>query len=92
MLAGAIDREIRAGSGARGGVAVLGGSRRDASGTGTAQTLPMLARLQIVFLEEAEAIESSWRKTARAVRNSKRIGNPAPFTVFVAEATGWISA
>src|SRR3989442_9828290 len=55
-----------------------------------AQTLPMLARLQIVFLEDAEAIEKFGEKNREeaVARLEAYLEDPAPFTVFVAEATG----
>ena len=55
-----------------------------------AQTLPMLARLQIVFLEEAEAIEKFGEKNREeaVAQLEAYLKDPAPFTVFVAEATG----
>src|SRR3989442_1147171 len=55
-----------------------------------AQTLPMLARLQIVFLEEAEAIEKFVEKNREeaVAQLEAYLEDPAPFTVFVAEATG----
>jgi len=54
------------------------------------QTLPMLARLQIVFLEEAEAIEKFGEKNREeaVAQLEAYLEDPAPFTVFVAEATG----
>ncbi len=55
-----------------------------------AQTLPMLARLQIVFLEDAEAIEKVVEKNREeaVAQLEAYLEDPAPFTVFVAEATG----
>ncbi len=55
-----------------------------------AQTLPMLARLQIVFLEDAEAIEKVGEKNREeaVAQLEAYLEDPAPFTVFVAEATG----
>lgn len=52
------------------------------------QTLPMLARLQVVFLEEAEALEKLGEKTREeAVENLVAyLQDPAPFTVLVIEA------
>src|SRR6266705_2566273 len=54
------------------------------------QTLPMLARLQIVFLEEAEASEKFGEKNREeaVAQLEAYLEDPAPFTVFVAEATG----
>ena len=54
------------------------------------QTLPMLARLQIVFLEDAEAIEKFGEKNREeaVTQLEAYLEDPAPFTVFVAEATG----
>lgn len=55
-----------------------------------AQTVPMLARQQVVFLEDAEAIENFGEKNRdQAVeRLDAYLENPAPFTVLVVEATG----
>ena len=52
------------------------------------QTLPMLARQQVVFLEEAEAIEKlGERAREEAVERIERyLQDPAPFTVLVIEA------
>ena len=54
-----------------------------------AQTLPMLAPRQVVFLEEVEAIESLGEKNRDAAVEllEAYFGNPAPFTVLVLEAT-----
>ena len=55
-----------------------------------AQTLPMLSLRQVVFLEEAEAIEKLGEKnreeTVEAI--DEYLKNPAPFTVLVLEASG----
>jgi len=55
-----------------------------------AQTLPMLSPQQVIFLEEAEAIENLGEKnrdlTIALLENYFR--DPAPFTVLVVEATG----
>ncbi len=55
-----------------------------------AQTLPMLSLRQVVFLEEAEAIEKLGEKnreeTVEAI--DEYLKNPAPFTVLVVEASG----
>ncbi len=55
-----------------------------------AQTLPMLSPRQVVFLEEAEAIEKLGEKnreeTVEAIDGYLK--NPAPFTVLVLEASG----
>jgi len=55
-----------------------------------AQTLPMLSLRQVVFLEEAEAIEKLGEKnreeTVEAIAGY--LENPAPFTVLVLEASG----
>jgi len=55
-----------------------------------AQTLPMLLPRQVVFLEEAEAIEKLGEKkreeTVEAI--DEYLKNPAPFTVLVVEASG----
>jgi DNA polymerase-3 subunit delta len=53
-----------------------------------AQTLPMLAKQQVVFLEDAEAIEKLGEK-AREEAVERLVGyiaDPAPFTVLVIEA------
>lgn len=54
-----------------------------------AQTLPMLSPQQVVFLEEAEAIEKLGEKTREEAVNALEgyLTNPAPFTVLVLEAT-----
>lgn len=54
-----------------------------------AQTLPMLSPHQVVFLEEAESIESmSESKREEAVRALEAyLSDPAKFTTFVIEAT-----
>lgn len=53
-----------------------------------AQTLPMLSPQQVVFLEEAEAIEEfAEKKRDEAVKQLESyLGDPAPFTVLVIEA------
>jgi DNA polymerase-3 subunit delta len=53
-----------------------------------AQTLPMLSPQQVVFLEEAEAIEEfAEKKREEAVKQLESyLGDPAPFTVLVMEA------
>jgi len=55
-----------------------------------AQTLPMLSPRQVVFLEDAEAIEKLGEKnreeTVEAIE--AYLENPAPFTVLVVEASG----
>ena len=53
-----------------------------------AQTLPMLSPQQVVFLEEAEAIEEfAEKKRDEAVRQLEAyLADPAPFTVLVVEA------
>jgi len=55
-----------------------------------AQTVPMLARQQVVFLEETEAIEKLGEKNRDlAVEQlDAYLENPAPFTVLVLEASG----
>jgi DNA polymerase-3 subunit delta len=55
-----------------------------------AQTLPMLSPQQVVFLEDAEAIEKLGEKSRdEAVKAIEEyLENPAPFTVLVIEATG----
>ena len=55
-----------------------------------AQTLPMLAPQQVVFLEDAEAIEKLGEKARdEAVKALEAyLENPAPFTVLVIEASG----
>ena len=52
------------------------------------QTLPMLARQQMVFLEEAEAIEKLGEKAREEAveRIEAYLQDPAPFTVLVIEA------
>jgi DNA polymerase-3 subunit delta len=57
---------------------------------GQAQTMAMLSPQQIVFLEEAEAIEKLGEKNREgAVAQLVRyLDNPAPFTVLVIEAKG----
>jgi len=54
-----------------------------------AQTVPMLSRQQVVFLEETEAIEKMGEKNRDfAVEQlDAYLENPAPFTVLVLEAT-----
>jgi DNA polymerase-3 subunit delta len=54
-----------------------------------AQTLPMLSPQQVVFLEEAEAIEKLGEKAREeAVKTLEAyLKNPAPFTVLVIEAS-----
>ena len=54
-----------------------------------AQTMAMLSPQQVVFLEEAEAIEKLGDKNREeAVEHLEAyLGNPAPFTVLVVEAT-----
>jgi DNA polymerase-3 subunit delta len=54
-----------------------------------AQTLPMLSARQVVFLEDVEAIEKLGEKNREEeVENlDAYLGNPAPFTVLVLEAT-----
>jgi DNA polymerase III subunit delta len=54
-----------------------------------AQTLPMLSPQQVVFLEEAEAIEEfAEKKRDEAVKQLESyLADPAPFTVLVMEAT-----
>jgi len=53
-----------------------------------AQTLPMLAKQQVVFLEEAEAIEKLGEKAREEAveRLVAYLEDPAPFTVLVIEA------
>jgi DNA polymerase III subunit delta len=55
-----------------------------------AQTLPMLSPLQLVFLEDAEAIEKLGEKTREAAVESLEayLENPAPFTILILEASG----
>jgi DNA polymerase III subunit delta len=57
---------------------------------GQAQTLPMLARQQVIFLEQAEAIEKLGEKSREEAlaQLEAYLGDPAPFTVLVVEATG----
>ncbi|HUL35015.1 MAG TPA: DNA polymerase III subunit delta [Candidatus Eisenbacteria bacterium] len=58
--------------------------------TDQAQTLPMLSPQQVVFLEDAEAIEKLGEKARdEAVKTLEAyLENPAPFTVLVIEAAG----
>ena len=53
-----------------------------------AQTLPMLAKQQVIFLEEAEAIEKLGEKAREeAVEQlTAYLNDPAPFTILVVEA------
>ncbi|HKM84400.1 MAG TPA: DNA polymerase III subunit delta [Candidatus Acidoferrum sp.] len=55
-----------------------------------AQTLPMLSPRQVVFLEEAEAIEELGEKNREETVEAldEYLKNPAPFTVLVLEASG----
>jgi DNA polymerase-3 subunit delta len=55
-----------------------------------AQTLPMLSSQQIVFLEDVEKVEKLGEKSRDAAVEQLEayLGNPAPFTVLVLEATG----
>jgi DNA polymerase-3 subunit delta len=55
-----------------------------------AQTMAMLSPQQVVFLEDAEAIEKLGEKNREEAVASldAYLGNPAPFTVLVVEATG----
>jgi DNA polymerase-3 subunit delta len=55
-----------------------------------AQTMAMLSPQQVVFLEDAEAIEKLGEKIREEAVASldAYLGNPAPFTVLVVEATG----
>src|SRR5437868_12064101 len=54
-----------------------------------AQTLPMLARQQVVFLEDVHQIEKLGEKNREAAADQLEayLDNPAPFTVLVLEAT-----
>jgi DNA polymerase-3 subunit delta len=54
-----------------------------------AQTLPMLSPQQVVFLEEAEAIEKLGEKNREeaVAQLDTYLENPAPFTVLVVEAS-----
>jgi DNA polymerase-3 subunit delta len=54
-----------------------------------AQTLPMLSPLQVVFLEDADAIEKLGEKNREeaVAQLDAYLENPAPFTVLVMEAT-----
>lgn len=54
------------------------------------QTMPMLSPQQVVFLEEAEAIESLGEKNRDQAVDAldDYLKNPAPFTILVIEATG----
>ncbi len=55
-----------------------------------AQTMAMLSPLQLVFLEDAEAIEKFGEKQREeaAAQLAAYLEDPAPFTVLVVEATG----
>ncbi len=55
-----------------------------------AQTLPMLSRQQVVFLEEVEAIEKFGEKNRDTAIGQicSYLEDPAPFTILVLEATG----
>jgi DNA polymerase-3 subunit delta len=55
-----------------------------------AQTMAMLSPQQVVFLENAEAIEKLGEKNRdeTVARLGAYLDSPAPFTVFVVEATG----
>lgn len=55
-----------------------------------AQTMAMLSPQQVVFLKEAEAIEKLGEKNREEVvaQLDAYLDDPAPFTVFVVEATG----
>jgi DNA polymerase III subunit delta len=55
-----------------------------------AQTMAMLSPQQVIFLEDAEAIEKLGEKNREEALASldAYLGNPAPFTVLVVEATG----
>lgn len=55
-----------------------------------AQTLPMLSPRQVVFLEDAEAIEKLGEKAREAAIESIEayLEDPAPFTILVIEASG----
>ena len=55
-----------------------------------AQTMAMLSPLQLVFLEDAEAIEKFGEKQREeaAAQLAAYLEDPAPFTVLVIEATG----
>jgi DNA polymerase-3 subunit delta len=55
-----------------------------------AQTMAMLSPLQLVFLEDAEAIEKLGEKNREeaATQLAAYLEDPAPFTVLVVEATG----
>jgi DNA polymerase III subunit delta len=54
-----------------------------------AQTLPMLSRQQVVFLEDVEEVEKLGEKNRDAAveQLEEYLGNPAPFTMLVLEAT-----
>src|SRR5260370_32534833 len=55
-----------------------------------AQTMAMLSPQQVVFLEDAEAIEKLGEKNREeaVAQLDPSLKNPAPFTVLVVEATG----
>jgi DNA polymerase-3 subunit delta len=54
-----------------------------------AQSMPMLSKQQVVFLEDAEAIEDLGEKNRESTVEAMEeyLKNPAPFTVLVMEAT-----
>jgi DNA polymerase III subunit delta len=54
-----------------------------------AQSMPMLSKQQVVFLEDAEAIEDLGEKNRESTVGAMEeyLKNPAPFTVLVMEAT-----
>jgi DNA polymerase-3 subunit delta len=66
------------------------GRGETASALEQAQTLPMLAPQQLVFIENIEAIEKLGEKNRDAAVEALQtyLENPAPFTVLVLEATG----
>jgi DNA polymerase-3 subunit delta len=66
------------------------GRGETASALEQAQTLPMLAHQQVVFLENVEAIEKLGEKNREAsvALLESYLENPAPFTLLVLEASG----
>jgi DNA polymerase-3 subunit delta len=56
---------------------------------GQAQTMPMLAPRQVIFVSDTEALErlEETRRDAQVKQIAEYLDNPAPFTVLVFEAT-----
>jgi len=72
-----------------GGIALFGGRGETQAAMDQAQTMAMLSPQQVVFLEDAETIEKMGEKNREEAVASldAYLGNPAPFTVLVVEAT-----